>query len=171
MASIELSPLTEHFEKKDIKALQSALAEVGSSMDVDDDADAVLLERNVDDDLIHDLFDRLDGSEVCDVYVPPDFDGALAVGTHRVGSAQALLHALEELGEELAVEEEEDEEEEEDDDYEDDDEDSQYDDDGDDDDDEEAVDLKNQQLRRVWKILHNGAKQAIKKGTCLFVHR
>jgi hypothetical protein len=169
MATIELSPLTEHFEKKDIKALQAALAEAGSSaLEVDDDADAVLLERGVDDALIHDLFDRLDGSEVCEVYVPPDFDGALVIAGHRVGSATALLHALEELGEELAVEEDEEDEEEEEE-YEDDDEESEYEDDGDDDD-EEAVDLKNQQLRRVWKVFHTGAKMALKKGTCLFVH-
>jgi len=170
MASIELSPITEHLEKKDIKALQVALSEAGSSpVDVDDEADSVLLERAVDDDLIADLFDRLDGSEVCDLYVPPEFDGVLQIGNHRVGSAQTLLHALDELGEELAVDEEEDEEEE-DDEYDDDDEADEYDDEADDDEDD-TLDLKNAQLRRVWKILHQGAKTAIKKGTCLFLHQ
>jgi hypothetical protein len=170
MASIELSPLTEHLDKKDIKALQVQLVEAGSTaVEVDDDAETVLLERGVDDDLIADLFDRLDGSEVCDVYVPPEFDGVLLVGAHRVGSAQALLHALEELGEELEAEEE-DEEEEEEEEYDDDDEDSEYEEETDEDEDE-ALDLKNAQLRRVWKVLHTGAKTAIKKGTCLFIHQ
>jgi hypothetical protein len=171
MATIELSPLTEHFEKKDIKALQSALIEAGSSaLEVDDDAEAVLLERSVDEDLIHDLFDRLDGSEMCDVYVPPEFEGVLTIGTHRVGSAQSLMHALEELGEELAAEDDEDEDEDEDEEYEDDEDEASFD-DADEDEDDDAVDLKNQQLRRVWKIFFNGAKAALKKGTCLFVHR
>ena len=170
MATIELSPLTEHFEKKDIKALQTQLAEAGSTaVEVDDDAEAVLLERAIDESLIADLFDRLDGAEVCDVYVPPEFEGVLIVGSHRVGSAQGLLHALDELGEELEAEED-DEEEEQEEEYDEEDEEGELIEEVDEDEDE-ALDLKNAQLRRVWKVLHTGAKTALKKGTCLFIHQ
>lgn len=170
MASIELSPLTSQLDKTEIKALEHALAESGSSpLDIDEDADSQLLERDVDDDLLAELFDRLDINDAaCDVYVPPDFEDSISVGDHTVGSAHALLLALQELGEELGAADDEDADYEEDEDYDEDDDD--YDEDDDDADEEDAYALRDQELRRICKVLQNGAKLSIRRGVAMFVH-
>lgn len=169
MASIELSPLTSQFDKNDIKALERALAESGSSpLDIDEDGDTQLLERDVDDDLLAELFDRLDINDAaCDVYVPPDFEDSISVGDHTVGSAHALLLALQELGEELGAAADDDTDFEEDEDYEDDGEDYEEDDDADE---EDTYALRDQELRRICKVLQNGAKLSIRRGVAMFVH-
>lgn len=169
MASIELSPLTSQFDKNDIKALERALAESGSSpLDIDEDGDTQLLERDVDDDLLAELFDRLDINDAaCDVYVPPDFEDSISVGDHTVGSAHALLLALQELGEELGASADEDTDFEEDEDYEEDGEDYEEDDDADE---EDTYALRDQELRRICKVLQNGAKLSIRRGVAMFVH-
>jgi hypothetical protein len=169
VASIELSPLTSQFDKNDIKALERALAESGSSpLDIDEDGDTQLLERDVDDDLLAELFDRLDINDAaCDVYVPPDFEDSISVGDHTVGSAHALLLALQELGEELGASADEDTDFEEDEDYEEDGEDYEEDDDADE---EDTYALRDQELRRICKVLQNGAKLSIRRGVAMFVH-
>jgi hypothetical protein len=169
VASIELSPLTSQFDKNEIKALEAALVESGSSpLDIDADADTQLLERDLDDDLLAELFDRLDVNDAaCDVYVPPDFEDSFTIGDHTVGSAHALLLALQELSEELGVAGDDDEEFEEDEDY---DGEDFEDEDADDEDADEAYELRDQELRRICKVLQSGAKLSIRRGVAMFVH-
>lgn len=171
MASIELSTLTHHFGPDEIAALESALAEAGSSpLDIDDDAETILLERDVDDDMLADVLDRLDVNEAaCDVYVPPDFEGVFEIAGTKVGSAHALILALREVAEDLGIDEDEDDEPGGD--FDDDEDgDTNYDEDGGADFDEPSYDLRDESLRRVCKLLLAGAQHCVRKGVAMFVN-
>ena len=76
MATLELASLSEHLENDQIKAVQRALAEVGSpTMSADDHAETIVLDRDLDDDVLVDFFDRLDANDAsADVYLPIDFE-------------------------------------------------------------------------------------------------
>ncbi len=169
MASIELCPLSTHFDDGEIEALEEALTDAGSTpLDIDDDADSQLLQKEVDDDMLAELFDRLSVNDAaCDVYVPPDFEDAVDIDGTRVGSAHVLLLALQELSEELGDKDEDDEEDEEYEEY--DEEEDEYPGSilGDDDDD---FDLKEAELRRICKVLQQGARLCIKRGVAMFIN-
>lgn len=170
MASIELCPLSTHFDDSDIDALEEALSEAGSTpLDIDEDADSQLLQKDVDDDMLAELFDRLSVNDAaCDVYVPPDFEDAVEIDGTRVGSAHVLLLALQELSEELGGGNEDDEEDEE---YE------EYDEEEDEypgsilgGDDDDEFNLKEAELRRICKVLQQGARLCIKRGVAMFIN-
>ncbi len=170
MASIELCPLSAHFDDHEIEALEQALAEAGSTpLDIDDDADSQLLQKEVDDDMLAELFDRLSVNDAaCDVYVPPDFEDAVDLDGSRVGSAHVLLLALQELAEELGGGDEDAEEDEEYEEY--DEEESEFPDSILGGDDEEEFDLKEAELRRICKVLQQGARLCIKRGVAMFIN-
>ena len=170
MATLELSSLSEHLENDQVKSVQRALVESGAPpLGADDHAETIVLDRDLDDDVLVDFFDRLDANEAsADIYLPIDFEDILEVDGLRVGSAHALILVLESLKEDFFVEEEKDEEEEEEDD-----------DEADDDEEEDAaelfeadedeVELKDERLRHIWRVIHKGAKTSVKKNLCLFV--
>jgi hypothetical protein len=170
MATLELAGLSEHLETDQIKSVKRALAEVNAPpLPADDHADAVVLDRNIDDDVLTDFFDRLDANDAsAEVYLPIDFEDVLDVDGVRVGSLHALVLVLDSLKEDFFVEEEEDDDEEEE-------EEAELDDDDDEaadlfeDDEDDAVEVKDERLRHIWRVLHKGAKTAIKKNVCLFV--
>ena len=101
MATLELGSLSEHLEVDQIKAVRKALAEVGAPpLPADDHADAIVLDREIDDDVLTDFFDRLDANDAsAEVYLPIDFEDVLEVDGVRVGSLHALILVLESLKE------------------------------------------------------------------------
>jgi hypothetical protein len=169
MATLELGTLSEHLENDQIKALQRALAESGApALTADDHAETIVLDRDLDDDVLVDFFDRLDANDAsADIYLPTDFEEVIEVDGTRVGSAHALILVLESLKEDFFVEEEEEEEEE--------DEDFEYEEDEDEEgselfeNDDEEVEVKDDRLRHIWRVMHKGAKTSVRKNLCLFV--
>ena len=169
MATLELGTLSEYLEVDQIKAVKKALAEVSAPpLPSDDHSDTVVLERDLDDDVLTDFFDRLDANDAsAEIYLPIDFEDVVDVDGLRVGSAHALILVLDSLKEDFFVEEDEEDDEEEEE-EEDDDEDAE---DSADlfDADVDAVQLKDERLRVIWRAMHKGAKTCVKKNLCLFV--
>ena len=170
MATLELGSLSEHLEVDQIKAVKRALAEVGAPpLPADDHADVMVLDREIDDDVLTDFFDRLDANDAsAEVYLPIDFEDVLDVDGVRVGSLHALVLVLDSLKEDFFVEEEADEEEEEEE------EEAEFDDDDEDgsdlfEDDDDEVEVKDERLRHIWRVMHKGAKTGVRKNVCLFV--
>jgi hypothetical protein len=161
MATVELGSLSQHLEDDEVSAILKAL----KRNDVEfspNDADTVVVAKNLDDDVVADFLDRLDAHEAsADMYLPVEFDGVVKAGNFRVGSAHALVTILEEMKEELLADD--DDEEEDDDDYE------EEDDDDDDDDASRAIRLKDDQLRALWKLLFKAASDAAAGNAVLFV--
>ncbi len=163
MASIELNLLSDYLEQADLAALERALTDVGSPpLGLDETSDAELLDGNIDDDDLSVILDRLDQHDAsCDIYVPSAFEETYNIGGYHIGSAPTLLLVLDELRDEIIV----------------------------DDGDEEAVaeladeydhtvgfqedeapdayEMKEVQLGSVWKLLRDGALEAIERRTCL----
>ncbi len=172
MASLELTPLSEHLDDDEIEALKGALAEAGAGpFDVDEDGDPVVIEGALDDDIFADFLDRLEANEAsCDIYVPMEFEDAVEVGGQRVGSAQALMLVLESMKEDFFVDEDEEGEEEQDelagefDDMEE--EDAGIYEAGS----ESAIELKDEELRKMWRQVYRSAKSAVTRKLALFVH-
>ncbi len=172
MASIELSPIQDHLEEDLVQELEEALADADASpLDVDEDAESILLDSDLEDDLIAEIMDRLEMHDAAaDIYVPPDFEEVFEIGDYRIASAHMLTLVLQEMRDELFVDEDEDDEGL-------DDADGDYDygeDEGaaaDDADVEEPFEFKEKQLRHVWRLLHTGARACVKRGVCLFIHQ
>lgn len=173
MASIELAPLSAHLESDEVKAVLTGAREAGAKeLDLDADGDSSVFERDMDADLFADFMDQLDANEAaCDIYVPADFEEVFEVAGYRVGSANALVLVLEELKEDFFVEDDE-EEEEEDEDY------GDFDEELEEEDDEfgeggrdEAMELKDQQFRHFWKVMHKAGRTAMARGLCMFLRK
>lgn len=179
MATLELSNLADNFEDDDLEAVRSALAETGAApLDIDDTAEPMILDHNVDDDVFVDFADRLEANDMnAEVYLPVDFEDVIQVGDHRFASAHALILILDSLREDFFLEEDEaseaaaeeaEEEDEESDDF-------GYGDDDEEDsaalfgEDDSTMEVKDEQLRHVWKLLYRGARTAIQKGLCLMI--
>lgn len=169
MASLELSPLSEHFDEDQIAAVEAALAEADSSpLDIDQDADVQLVAGDLDDALFAEFMDLLDKADSrCDVYVPPDFENTIEVDDYIVGSAPTLLLALEDMREELDIESVDDDEEEIDEGSEF--EDLEEDEDSFNDDYEAFDDLRSPEMKRMWELMYKSARACVRRGVCLFV--
>jgi hypothetical protein len=169
MATLELSPLSEHLEADQIKALKKALAEAGAgTLGADDHGETSILDRNIDDDVLKDFMDRLDANDAAaDVYLPLDFEDVIEVDGLKVGSTHALALVLDSLKEDFFVEDEDDDEDEEADDEGGDEDEEDEDDEYEADDEEDEV--KDVRLQHIWKVLAKGTKTATKRGLCLFV--
>jgi hypothetical protein len=169
MATVELGSLSQHYEDEEVATILKAL----KRNDVEftpNDADTVIVAKNLDDDVVADFLDRLDAHEAsADMYLPVEFDGVVKAGNYRIGSAPHLVTILEEMKEELLAE---DEDEDEDDDDVDDEDDDEYEDEDEDEDDDESsrsIRLKDEQMRGLWKLLFKAAGDAAGGGTILFV--
>jgi TATA-binding protein-associated factor Taf7 len=171
MATVELGSLSQHLEDDEVSTILKAL----KRNDVEfapNDADTVVVARNLDDDIVADFLDRLDAHDVkADMYLPVEFDGVVKAGNFRIGSAPALVTILEEMKEELLAEDDDEDEEDDDDDDDEDDDDYEEEEDDDDDDDDasRAIRLKDDQLRGLWKLLFKAASDAASNNTILFV--
>ena len=170
MATLELSPLAEHIDDADIERLRAALSEIqAGQLDLDDDAEVVLLERDLDDILVAEVLDRLDVSDAAsDIYVPAEFEDTIEIAGMRFGSTNTLLLALDDLKEELVIDE--DDEEPADGEYEID----EFGDDSAEDPleapaEEGQFELKEQQLHHIWRLLYSGANASINNRVCLVI--
>lgn len=149
MAELRLIPLDEMLNKTQLKNLKRQLMEFGVDdlpYGSDDDVD---LEETLNDDPLTDFMDRLEAHDLaCDMYLPVEFDGTLELGEKSIGSAYALLDALEELREELAIDEEPS-----------------------DDEEEVEVDLEviEEQLRFTWRIFLRAASTCVDRQVPLHV--
>lgn len=169
MASIEIGPLSQYLDDDELAVVATAFKEADVGLDMDEEADLRLLEGAIDEDIFADFLDRLDAQGVgCDIYVPGDFEELIQAGGFTIGSAQALMLALDEMRDDL-VSEASEEEEDGDEDFE----------EFEDDEDEnrlgggsaEAVHIKESELRHLWKTLYKGAKTSARDKVCLFVER
>ena len=149
MAEIEIGPLTDRLSDDEIADLHVRMERMGTPKLPDgDDKEAVPVGEGLDDDVLVEFLDRLDGHDVAaEIYLPVEFDGAIEIADLRVGSAPAMLEVLDELKDELIAEDEEDEDEDE---------------DSDDDDDEDRR-IHGRELKRAWKMFYDGATAAVER--------
>jgi hypothetical protein len=179
MADIDVGPLTDSLEDDEITELGKDLEKLGVKKLPSGDASNAATLATLDDDVLQELLDRLDDYDAaCDIYVPAEFEGQVDAGDYKVGSIVALLDALEEVREELALDEDgENEEEDEDEDEDEDDDDEDEDDDDDDvsDDDEEAEEEyakraeMEERVKRAWQKVRAGAQAARQRQLSLFL--
>src|SRR5262249_40838378 len=117
-----------------------------------DDTQVASVGEGLDDNVLAEFFDRLDGHDVAaEIYLPVEFEGNLEVAELRVASTPVLLDVLEELKDELDAEAEEEDEE---------DDESAYDDDR---------KIQTAQLRVAWKLFYQGAQAAMERHLPLHV--
>jgi hypothetical protein len=149
MAEIEIGPLSERLTEDEIADLVIRMEKLGvSKLNMSDDEHVDMVGEGLDENVLTEFLDRLDGHEVAaEIYLPVEFDGSFEVASLRVASAPMLLDVLEELKDELEDEEDEMEEE----DY------------------DEDERLMTQQLREAWKLFYQGAKGAIERQLPLHV--
>jgi hypothetical protein len=150
MAELELGPLSDRLSDDEIADLGKKLAKAGApALPAGDDSHSGTVGEAIEDRLMTEFLDRLDGHDIAaEIYVPVEFDGVFEVAGLRIGSLQALVDALEEVHEELALDEDVDEEDEE------------------DDDDRAALD---EQLRELWESFQEGASSALERRLPLHV--
>jgi hypothetical protein len=162
MAEIEIGPLADRLSDEELKELAQKLDKLGAPpLAAASEGDAARVSE-VDGDILVEFLDRLDAYDLaCDIYLPGEFEGRVEVGEYRVGSAPALLEVLEEMKDDLAPEDEDEEDE--------DDEDDEDEDDDDDDDDYSNLKIIEEKLRRLWKVIYDGAHAAIEKNLPLYV--
>jgi hypothetical protein len=168
MADIEIGPLGDHLDEDEIDALAKALEKVGAPrLPKTDDGAAATIAGGLDEDVLAEFMDRLEAHDIaCEVYLPVEFEGRVELFDLRVGSAAVLLDVLEELQDDFGLAENEDEDEDEDD--EDDDREDE-DDDEEEDDHRSEIDLVQDQLRQVWKLMVRGATAALERKLPLYV--
>jgi hypothetical protein len=165
MANIEIAPLADRLGDDEISELARALTKIGAPKLPEDDDGATTLAANLDDEVLAEFLDRLEVYDMaCEIYLPGEFEGRVEVADKRVGSAPALLEVLEELRDELSLEDDEEEEE-----GDDDEEDEEEEEDDEDDYGKGDMQLIDEQIRRLWKIIYEGAQAAIDRNLALYV--
>ena len=106
MPELRLIPLDEVLSKSQLRTLERQLQEHGVD-EVPLGEDEVEFDGALSEDTLTDFMDRLDAHDLaCDLYLPVEFEGRIKIGDQGVGSAFALIDALEEIREELGIEEE-----------------------------------------------------------------
>jgi hypothetical protein len=162
MAEIEIGPLSDRLADDEIAELAGKLEKLGAPrLPADDDSAAASVATDVDGTILTEFMDRLEAHDIaCEIYLPMDFEGRVEVGDHRVGSAAVLVEVLEEMKDELAPEDEEEE-------YDDDEE--EYDEEEEEDDDYEEMNLIEAKIKRLWKVLYDGAQTALDRRLPFYV--
>jgi hypothetical protein len=143
MAEIEIGPLTDRLSDDEIADLKARMERMGApKLPEGDEKEVASVGDGLDDDVLVEFLDRLDGHDVAaEIYLPVEFDGAVEVADLRIASAPMLLDVLEELKDELTSEDESEEEEDED----------------------EDQRVHGRELRRAWKLFHDGAQAAVER--------
>ncbi len=149
MPELRLIPLDEVLSQNQLQKLGRQLEELGvDEVPLGEDSDAEF-DEVLSEELLTDFMDRLEAHELaCDLYLPVEFEGRVEIGDQAVGSAHALLEALEELREELGIEEDEDEDEEE---------------------EELDLDVIEEQLRTSWRLFQKAATTCVEKQVPLHI--
>jgi hypothetical protein len=172
MAIIELAPLPNHLDSEQVEAMTAALHDEASEVDLATEEDSRIIESNIDDDVFVDFRDRLEANDQdADVYVPVEFEDVVSVGGMRVGSTYALQLVLDSLREDFFVEDPSDGETEMDD-AEDDFErgvDEEEETDGFYSDEDGAIEMKDEQLRHVWRIMYTAARESLDSNLSVFL--
>jgi hypothetical protein len=149
MPELRLLPLQDTLSNTQLDRVRGELIELGAG-DLPDGDDDVDLDEAVTEDQLTDFMDRLDAHDLaCDLYLPVEFEGVFEVDDQKVGSAYALLEALEELREELAIDEEDSE-----------------------DDDEVEVEIEEvieEQLRFAWRVFLRAANTCVDRQVPLHI--
>ncbi len=171
MATIELALLSEHLEENETAIVLSAVAEETSEeLLLGTEEDTQVLDSTIDDDVFVDFRDRLDANDLdADIYLPWDFEEIIVVGELRIGSTLALQLVLDSLREDFFIDGDED--------FEDDEEEVGVEDEDEIDDsydssldegsglyeagEHDGIEMKDEQLRHVWRMMHQAAKQSI----------
>jgi len=153
MAEIEIGPLSDRLADDEMAELRKGLEKLGApKLPIEDDGAAAVIAAGLDDDVLAEFLDRLEAYDMaCEIYLPTEFEGRVEVGDLRVGSTPVLIEVLEELKDELATEADEDEE------------------NADEEDDYEDMEVFEEQLRELWKVVYNGARQAMERRVPLYV--
>ena len=154
MSAIELAPLSDRLDEEEMKTLGRLLEQVGAKLPHLDEHTTQTFAKRLSEEAMTEFLDRLDAHDVAaDIYLPLEFEGPIAVGDYRVGSAHALQETLEEMKEELAIEDDE---------FEDEDEDE--------DGDEEELDegsVIEAQMRNIWQLVSDACGESIEKNAAL----
>jgi hypothetical protein len=146
MPNLKLIPLSETLSEEELAKLAGQLGDLGIKLDDADDSHD--LDEVLGEDQLTDFMDKLDALDVaCDVYLPQEFEGVLEVGERTVGSAPALLEALEELRDELDID----------------------DDSADMADDEIDLEMIEEQLSYAWHLFSRAANASVARGIPLHV--
>lgn len=142
MAVIEIQPLTERLSDEEIEELAEALETVGAPrLPRSGEGNQLTIAEGVDEDVLDELLDKLEEYDAaCEIYLPAEFEGRVAVGDMQVGSLIALVDALDGLHDELFGDDDDDEDEE---------------------DDEDDSEVEVAELRKVWKLVLDGANEAL----------
>jgi len=160
MAEIEIGPLTDRLGDDELAELAAKLERVGAPRLPKEDEAAASAVTEVDGSVLNEFLDRLEAYDLaCEIYLPIDFEGRVEIGDNRVGSAVALVEILEEMKDELGEDEEEEEEEEEESEEDEDDEEDEY----------EDLHLLDAKIRRLWKVVYDGAQAALDRRLPLYV--
>jgi len=170
MAALEIGPLSNFFEHEEIAAIDSVHVEYAAAPHVDADDDSHMVEDNLDEDALADFRDHLEANEAgAIVYLPTEFEDVFEAAGYKVGSSHALLVALANMRDDMGIDEDDVGEVGEDDD-EDDDEPADslvagigYEEDA------SAIDLKDEQMRHLWRCFYRGATASIERGLALVV--
>lgn len=173
MAIIELATLPDHLDSDQAAEVTKALLEEASEeLNLETEEDSRIIDANIDDDVFVDFRDRLEANDLdADLYVPVEFEDVVNVGETRVGSTYALQLVLDSLREDFFVEDEGDEEIEMDEGEEDFERGSLEEDAGEGfySEDEGAIEMKDEQLRHVWRIMHTAAKESLDCNLSIFL--
>ena len=172
MAEIEIGPLADRLADDELTELAGKLEKLGApKIPSDDDAAGATVAADVDGSVLTEFLDRLEAYDIaCEIYLPMDFEGRVEVGDYRVGSAAVLVEVLEEMKDDLAPEEdEEDDEDDEDDDADELEADSEDEEEEEEDDDYGDINLIDAKIRRLWKVVYDGAQTALQRRLPLHV--
>jgi len=163
MAEIEIGPLSDRLGDDELAELAAKLDKLGApKLPAADESAAVIVASEVDGTALTEFMDRLEAYDIaCDIYLPMDFEGRVEVGEYRFGSAAVLVEVLEEMKDELAPEDDEEEEDDEDD--------EEYDEEGEEEDDYEEMNLIDAKIRRLWKVVYDGAQIALDRRLPFYV--
>lgn len=147
MADIEIGALTDRLTDDEIAELRARLERMGAPKLVDGDEKDTVSIGDLDDDVLTEFLDRLDGNDAAaEIYLPIEFDGTVEIGDLRVGSIVFLQDVLEEMKDELVAEEEDEDDEDE-----------------DDEDEDEDERIRGRDLKRAWKLFNDGATAAVEQ--------
>lgn len=161
MASVEVGMLHARLSEDEIAELMATIkaADLGRLPKPDESAGGLVAE-GLDEDVMDEFMDRLDGNDVAaDIYLPLDFEGSWEAVDLRLASLYNLQEVLEAIAEDLDIETDEDEDE--------DDEEAEEEEDSF----ESEMELLEERLRHVWRVMFDGAQQALESGLCLIISR
>ena len=168
MASIEVGPLTNNLDDEEIAIIEEALEDADIEFMLDEDAESRLIESDLDEDFFAGFYDQLDANGVgCDIYIPGEFEEVVEVGDFRIGSASALLTALDDMRDEIFAGEGDD------------DDAGEFSDFNDDEDsfsrlgtgDDGSGDPQGEYMRYLWKVMAEAARTCISEHTGMYIRR